>query len=182
MKLDLVRHADKNNTLIYYFIDIIYSYVDSIHKSSKENHKSLKGGLDTALRIITGSHASFVSEKVFDYLNENSIDVNPFDLVWEERHKMGQVIINNRKYSMAVWEHTIPIKEFRESLLTKEDKNEIKETLLGYPGVAWISREEDMKLTQLGFQTKRPYGFLDCYNQAGIKLMSEFDYQEKCNY
>lgn len=181
MKLDTVRHADKNDILIISFIDIIYSYVDSIHKSSKENHKPLKGGLDMALRIVTGSHVSFVSEKVLDYLNENSIELNPFDLIWEERHKMGLVTINNRKYSMAVWEHTIPIKEFRESLLRKEDRDEIIEILLGYPGVAWISREEDMKLTHLGFQTKRPGGFLNCYDQAGIKLISEFDYKEKFN-
>lgn len=182
MKLEHIRHADKNDLLINTFMNIVNSYVASVRKSPKEYRKPLKGGLDMALRIITGSHVSFVSEKVVEYLNSNNIGLNPFDLVWEERHKMGLVTIKKRNYSMAVWEHTIPIKEFRESLLGKQDEDEIKETLLGYPGVAWISREEDMKLTQLGFKNKRPGGFLNCYNQAGIKLMSEFDYEGKYNY
>ena len=102
MTLDQIRHADKNDSLINSFIDVVYSYVDSIQKSPKEYHKSLKGGLDMALRIITGSHVSFVSEKVLDYLSENKIIVNPFDLIWEERHKMGHINLNNRKYSMEI--------------------------------------------------------------------------------
>ena len=133
MTLEQVRHADKNDSLINSFIDVVYSYVASIQKSPKEYHKPLKGGLDMALRIITGSHVSFVSEKVLDYLYANKIMVNPFDLIWEERHKMGLISLNSRKYSMAVWEHTIPIKEFRESLIRKNDKDAIVETLFEYP-------------------------------------------------
>ena len=178
MTLDQIRHADKNDSLINSFIDVVYSYVDSIQKSPKEYHKSLKGGLDMALRIITGSHVSFVSEKVLDYLSENKIIVNPFDLIWEERHKMGHINLNNRKYSMAVWEHTIPIKEFRESLIKKNNKASVRETLFEYPGVAWISREEDIKLSQIGYQTERPGGFLKCYDEAGIKLINEFTYKQ----
>ena len=178
MTLDQIRHADKNDSLINSFIDVVYSYVESIQKSPKEYHKSLKGGLDMALRIITGSHVSFVSEKVLDYLSENKIIVNPFDLIWEERNQMGHITLNNRKYSMAVWEHTIPIKEFRESLIKKNGRDAIIETLCEYPGVAWISREEDITLSQLGYQSKRPGGFLKCYDEAGIKLINEITYNQ----
>ena len=179
MKLEEVRHSDKNRERIYSFIDVIHCYVDSIQKSPKKYHKPLKGGLDIALRIVTGSHPSFVSEKILDCLLEQKIMVNPFDLIWEDRHKMGHVTVNNRKHSVAFWEHTIPIKEFRESLIKKNDKDKVKETLLDYPGVAWITREEDTKLSKLGFRTKRPGGFLKCYNQAGIKLLHILNYEHR---
>lgn len=179
MTLEQIRHADKNDSLINSFIDVVYSYVASIQKSPKEYHKPLKGGLDMALRIITGSHVSFVSEKLLDYLYANKIMVNPFDLIWEERHKMGHISLNSRKYSMAVWEHTIPIKEFRENLIRKNDKDTIVKTLFEYPGVAWISREEDLKLSKLGYKTKRPGGFLKCYEQAGIKLLHILNYEDR---
>ena len=178
MKLENTRHIHKNEALINSFIDVIVSYVSCIQNSSQELHKSLKGGLDMALRILTGSHSSFVSEKVLDHLCNNKIDVNPFDLKWEERHQMGHVIINNREHAMAVWEHTIPIKEFRESLICLKDKNLIVKTIHEYSGVAWISREEDIQLTKLGFQSKRPQGFLKCYEKAGIKLLNEYSYNK----
>ena len=91
---------------------------------------------------------------------------------------MGHVIINNREHAMAVWEHTIPIKEFRESLICLKDKNLIVKTIHEYSGVAWISREEDIQLTKLGFQSKRPQGFLKCYEKAGIKLLNEYSYNK----
>ena len=179
MTLKEVRHSDKYHTRMNSFIDVIHSYVVSIQKSPKEYHKPLKGGLDMALRIVTGSHASFVSEKILDCLSKEKIMVNPFDLIWEDRHKMGHITLNNRKHSVAVWEHTIPIKEFRESLIKNYDKDKVKETLFEYPGVAWITREEDTKLSKLGFRTKRPGGFLKCYNQAGIKLLHILDYEHR---
>lgn len=51
----------------------------------------------------------------------------------------------------------------------KNNKASVRETLFEYPGVAWISREEDIKLSQIGYQTERPGGFLKCYDEAGIK-------------
>ena len=179
MTLEEVRHSDKYHGRINSFIDVIHSYVVSIQKSPKEYHKPLKGGLDMALRIVTGSHASFVSEKILDCLSREKIMVNPFDLIWEERYQMGHITLNNRKHSMAVWEHTIPIKEFRESLIKNYDKDKVTEALFDYPGVAWITREEDIKLSELGFQTKRPGGFLKCYDQAGIKLLHIINYEDR---
>ncbi len=179
MTLEEVRHSDKYHGRINSFIDVIHYYVVSIQKSPKEYHRPLKGGLDMALRIVTGSHASFVSENILEYLSKEKIMVNPFDLIWEERYQMGHITLNNRKHSMAVWEHTIPIKEFRESLIKYYDKDKVKEALFDYPGVAWITREEDIKLSELGFQTKRPGGFLKCYDQAGIKLLHILNYENR---
>jgi hypothetical protein len=47
--------------------------------------------------------------------------------------------------------------------------------------VAWISREEKNKLNAMGFQRKRPGGFLKCYERAGITLLNENMYNQVYN-
>ena len=48
-----------------------------------------------------------------------------------------------------------------------------------YPGGSMDNKEEDNKLSKLGFRTKRPGGFLKCYNQAGIKLLHILNYEHR---
>ncbi|MDC0230462.1 hypothetical protein OAK19_00715 [Aureispira] len=157
------------------FIEIICAYVNAIKTVNTENPKGLKGGLDMALRILTGTHATFISESIL--IQSQKIGVNPFDLIWEQRYTMGKMLINKRKYSFAVWEHTLPIREFRENLILSKNKKEIIQTINDYPGVAWISREENNKLNSLGYQRKRPFGFLKCYEEACITLLNENMYK-----
>ncbi len=144
---------------------------------SKEQTKPLKGGLDIALRVFTGTHASFISKNLSNYLVNSNIDINPFDLVWEDRHKLGSIIYGNRKLPYAVWEHTIPIREFRESLILSKNESEIRHKINQYPGVAWITRDEDAALTKKKFLSVRPNGFINCYLEAGITLLTREMYQ-----
>ncbi len=76
----------------------------------------------------------------------------------------------------AVWEHTIPIKMFRESLISARDKRELIKKIQDYPGVAWISREENNALNKK-YKSTRPGGFLTCYELVGINLLSEQEYK-----
>jgi len=168
------RHIHKKKAISLAFIDVIIAYVYQIQNSTdKKVARPLMGGLDMALRILTGSHVTFISESVLRRIQVHKLELNPFELIWEQRHAMGQVVINNRKHSFAVWEHAVPIREFRESLILCQNKEEIIKTINEYPGVAWISREENNKLNSLGFQRKRPGGFLNCYQKAGIVLLNE---------
>ena len=117
----------------------------------------------------TGSNGwnewSNVVLKELDRLNDNYVEIdNKMDFIKTELTKVK-----------AVWNS---IEEFRESLIRKNDKDAIVETLFEYPGVAWISREEDLKLSKLGYQTKRPGGFFKCYEQAEIRLLNEFTYKK----
>ena len=175
------RHIHKNSHIAEAFIEVVYAYTKAIQKLPEDKSRPLKGGLDMALRILTGSHVTFISESILQRIQEHKLDLNPFDLIWEKRHSMGQVIINNRKHSFAVWEHTTPIREFRESLISSQNKEEITQTINEYPGVAWISREENNKLNAMGFQRKRPDGFLKCYERAGITLLNENMYNQVHN-
>ena len=176
------RHIHKNKDISKAFIEVIKIYVNQIQNSTdKKVTRPLKGGLDMALRILTGSHVTFISESILRRIQEHKLDLNPFDLIWEQRHSMGPIIINNRKHSYAVWEHTTPIREFRESLISLQNKDEIAQTINKYPGVAWISREENNKLNSLGFQRKRPGGFLICYEKASITVLNESMYNQVYN-
>lgn len=184
MKILLIeesRHTHKNKHIAEAFIDVIFAYTNAIQKLPEDKSRPLKGGLDMALRILTGSHVTFISESILRRVQEHKLDLNPFDLIWEQRHSMGPIIINNRKHSYAVWEHTTPIREFRESLISLKNKDEIAQTINKYPGVAWISREENNKLNSLGFQKKRPGGFLTCYEKASINLLNESMYNQVYN-
>lgn len=168
------RHVHKKKDISIAFIEVIIAYVNQIQNSTdKKVARPLMGGLDFALRVLTGSHVTFISESVLERIQEDKLDLNPFELIWEKRKAMGQVLINNRKHSFAVWEHTLPIREFRENLILCRNKEAIIKTINEYPGVAWISREENNKLNSLGFQRKRPSGFLNCYEKAGINLLNE---------
>ena len=175
------RHVHKNSNLAEAFTDVICAYVKAIQKAEEINSRPLKGGLDMGLRILTGSHATFISEKIFHGIKQKTPVLNPFELIWEQRHSMGQVLVKNRKRSFAVWEHTQPIKEFRENLIRCDSKKEIVDTIHAYPGVAWISRNENDALNSLGYQNKRPGGFLRCYEEAGIILLNEQMYKNKAH-
>jgi hypothetical protein len=131
----------------------------------------LQGGLDMALRIMTGSHASYVSLSLLEKLNKSNLTVNPFTCIWEHRHKM-KILVNN-KIEFPVWEHTIPISEFRKNLISLRDLDKIESYILDYPGVAWITKEEDKRLNSLKYHKSRPNGFWECYDHAKIRLVNE---------
>ena len=180
MKITQSRHIHKNKHISEAFIEVISTYVLQIQKqSSKSAARPLMGGLDMALRILTGSHVTFISERILRRIKGDKLDLNPFELIWEQRHSMGQILVKNTKRSFAVWEHALPIREFRESLIAATNKEEIIHIIYEYPGVAWISREENNELNALGYQRKRPDGFLQCYEEAGITLLNESIYNHK---
>lgn len=175
------RHVDKNKELSVAFKKVIYSYVLEVRKVPKKYERQITGGLDIALRILTGSHATFVSRGMIDWIIEEKLKVNPFDLRWEHRHLMGGSFYGGRKMSVAVWEHTIPIRQFREELLTLTSLESVEDAINNYPGVAWITRDEDRRLSKNGFQKNRPDGFIKCYEKAGIELMNEEMYKHTIN-
>lgn len=179
MQISDVRHIQKNKDLIIQFLPIIYAYVTAIKSCTNVLYiPRLKGGLDIALRIITGSHASFVSKSLLSTMSSMNLFVDPFDLIWEDRAKFGKIEVKNRKIGIAVWEHVIPIKMLRESLIHTTSMAEIEAKIKSYPGVAWISCHEDVRLSQLGFRQSRPDGFEECYNKAGIELLTYQEYVE----
>lgn len=172
-----IRHVSRHSPIFAPLTEIICAFTEQIQKFTAGEKKQLKGGLDLTLRIFTGTHASFVSKRLADYIKTNNIALNPFDLVWEQRYLLGRIKAEKRVLPYAVWEHTIPIKMFRESLISTRDKWELIKKIEDYPGVAWISREENNELNKK-YRSSRPGGFLKCYELVGINLLSEQEYKK----
>jgi hypothetical protein len=167
------RHSHKKKHVSDAFIDVIYAYVKAIQSMPSDQNRPLKGGLDFALRLLTGSHATFVSESVLKRIESNKLNVNPFKLIWEDRNKMGKILLGQRNVSFAVWEHAHTIKDMRDQLIMLDTRETVAKIIYDYPGVAWISRKEDDELNTRGFSRTRPGGFLKCYKEAGITLLNE---------
>lgn len=172
-----VRHISRHNSIFVPLTEIICSFTEQIQKFKGGEKKQLKGGLDLTLRIFTGTHASFVSQRLAEHIKANNFEHNPFELIWEQRHLLGRIKEDKRKLPYAVWEHTIPIKMFRETLISATRKSDLLKIIEDYPGVAWITREENNELNKK-YRSSRPNGFLVCYESVGIKLLSEQDYRK----
>ena len=76
----------------------------------------------------------------------------------------------NKRRGKLVLEHTTPIMDFVNHLLTLPDELWIK-TIQEYSGCCWITKEEDMRLKEKGFNTKRDGCWKKCYENCEIILV-----------
>lgn len=170
--LILAKHCDKNYHMTEAFLPVFKILKEQISKTEdKILLIGLKGSLDMSLRTWSGSHSTFVSKKLLEHLENTKNNNNPFKLKWEDRNLLGRNEGSGK--NIAVWEHTIPIKQLRDDIIKCKYELELECLIFNYPGIAWITREEDCRLTKLKFRDSRPHGFLDCYKLANIDLVTE---------
>ena len=177
-----------NSKYLNEFVEVIFAYVKSIQNLQQVDPQldpqPLKGALAYALRLFTGTHATFVSESVLINIELEKLYVDPFELKHEQRNKMGKIPGwkfkngNIREMSFAVWEHTDTIKDMINLLITLDTKDAIADVLKNSPGVAWISRTENEKLNEKGYSKSRPGGALECYKEVNITLLNRDMYYD----
>jgi hypothetical protein len=177
MLIEQTRHFNHGSELLDVWMPILIQYIDQFHNYSANYHRGLKGGIDQVLRILTGSHASFVSVELLNQLRDAQNKSNPFELIWEDRHKMS--IQTDKGLITPVWEHSIPINELRNTILELRTFEKVYETLTNYPGIAWITKEEDNRLVMMKLHKARPNGFLPSYQIAGINLLNKEEYESR---
>ena len=68
-----------------------------------------------------------------------------------------------------ILEHVCPVAELRDRVLRATNGFEIVQLLWTHMRLAWVTRAEDEKLTQLGYQKVRPYPLV-AYSNAGINI------------
>jgi hypothetical protein len=174
--LNLAKHCDKFYHRTESFMPVFKILKEQITKTDdKILLMGLKGSLDMSLRTWSGSHATFVSKQLLQHLENTKNSKNPFELKWEDRNLLGKIEGSDK--NIAVWEHTIPIKQLRESIIKCTSELELEYLIINYPGIAWITKEEDNRLTKLKFRDTRPHGFLECYKLANIDLVLEKFYK-----
>ena len=68
-----------------------------------------------------------------------------------------------------ILEHVCPVAELRDRVLRATNGFEIVQLLWTHMRLAWVTRAEDEKLTELGYQKVRPYPLV-AYSNAGINI------------
>lgn len=90
-----------------------------------------------------------------------SVDLR--EMGWHDQHRF------DRGRLMFQWEHVIPVGRIREACLDAQSADEVA-GILKTARVAWILKEEDRRLTSLGYRSIRPDPEA-AYREAGIRLL-----------
>ena len=151
------------------FTPVIWSLVQAYNESNDDfSQKKLKEALKDVIKKWTDQPVTMVSKKVLEL--SKKVDINPFDLMWPKREALGR---DNTGKSILVWEHTTPNKEITDIFLSCKSLNDIKKAMSNYSRVCWITRDEDNRLTSLGYKSSRPGGWKKCYESAGIEIITK---------
>ena len=149
------------------FLPIVHLYVKQ-HNNETDLFikKKLKEALKDTLKKMTDQKVTMVSDAVLEACQPLGID--PFELLWTKRNVLGK---DEKGKSLLLWEHTTPLAEYFESLITCGSEQEINEVVENYSGVCWLMRHEDNVLNASGFRSKRPGGWEEVYESCGIKII-----------
>lgn len=77
-------------------------------------------------------------------------------------------------YKVFTYEHLYPVRQIRTALGTARDVDEAMAILRQMLWVAWITKEEDKRLRDLGYTSNRPDPYF-AYEHAGIELVVDND-------
>jgi hypothetical protein len=156
------KHSDQYYQRTDAFLPVFKVLKEQICKTEdKILLMGLKGSLDMSLRTWSGTYATFISKALWEHFKKKKYEINPFELKWENRDLFDKA--EGSEKNIAVWEHTLPIKQLRDNIITCTSEIELENLVKNYPGIARITREEDERLTKLKFRQSRPEGFLNCY-------------------
>ena len=143
-------------------------YRQLIHKYGLKNKQVI--AYSGALNHVIRQFDSFIGGLYISKEAAKQIRVeNPFGLNWSKRQ-----IVN------AHYEHCIPIKDIKEGLLKCKSFEETHEFLKKNVIVCWITDAENKLLTNAGYRSKRPGGYLRCYLEVGIEILNETDFLKLC--
>lgn len=151
------------------FLPVIWSLVQAHNSSVNDfSKRKLKEALKDVIKKWTDQPVSMVSKKVMELATENN--KNPFDIMWPKRKIFG---VDSDGKSLLLWEHTTPIGELYITLTECNTLDEVKSVMSNYSGVCWITRDEDNMLNSSGYRSKRPGGWLKCYEECGIEIIQK---------
>lgn len=140
--------------------------IDLYKTADNRTDRSIARGL---MRKIVNKYTdrppSLASKKALELAQQHGQNI--FEMRWSHRNRCGKI---SGKPAL-MWEHTTPNSNLCDELLACEDENAIRQKLKNYSGVCWITREEDDRLNQAGYLTKRPGGWEACYQLVGIEVV-----------
>lgn len=156
------------------WVDLIYSNLVFLKKTEKKtvHHTHAKRALNRLLRAWTDYPPKYVSKKallLFEEAGKSPKDTSRKDSLMFGRVEYGKDGERKGK-SKIVFEHTTPINEFIDHLLTLDSINQIKDAMNRYSGVCWVTREEDNLLNEKKCRSNRNGKWEKCYNDYKITI------------
>jgi len=169
------RVTDNNS-----FARIIFTMVNEYHNAPDGFTKTqIKWSLQTTISCWSDKPYKMISKKIADHFIINHPTVNPFKLKWKTCKKYGVVGDRNQRY--IVFEHTTPISMVINQVFSSKTFDEILNVLELYSGICLITRDEDNVLYDKGYGSNRTIGWVKAYNDCGIEVITESQYNEYKN-
>jgi hypothetical protein len=142
-----------------YLVNTIKVAVENYNLSEDKKEKSgLKYGIKHLMRQVPHPPQLW-SVEAKKFADKNNI---PYDLTWHQQPKYDP----GRKNLLA--EHKVPLEEVFKKLL--KDPNNAEQILLNNNTIVWVTKEEDSRLTKLGYRSNRPDPD-KAYEEAGIQIV-----------
>jgi hypothetical protein len=144
----------------------VYEFVKAHNNAPSKSHlkKKLKEALKTSLQKWSDTCPSYISKDAEELAKQYKINLST--MLWPNREVCGKI----GSKSKLVWEHTTPLGELFDALITCNSLDDVIKILNDYSGVCWITREEDDKLNK-GHKNKRPNGWKKSYEECGIDII-----------
>jgi hypothetical protein len=166
----MIENNDK--ILIGFIYETIQLYKQVIITLGPNNQvvKKISNALSHLIRQY--DKVEYVSKELVDQLLLKKQIKSPseiFDFGWKDRKLLN-----------AMYEHTTPVKELKESLIWHvTNKEEAEEYLINNAIICWMTYEENRKLDANGFKSKRPGGWRNCYEISGVLVYSKSELIKK---
>jgi hypothetical protein len=135
--------------------------IDSLQLRNNEKSRLLESITDD-IRKYSDLTKPSMSKKAKEEAEKIGVNLN--NCGWHDQSKFDK----NRK--IFHYEHFYTVKSIREKCLKAEDEIQIEEILKSSTKIIWILKEEDNKLTELGYKNDRNDPKL-AYSEAGIIIL-----------
>ena len=145
------------------FADCIWVKVHALQELQLDPDEvtCIKGSISGDIRKYTDLLEPVVSERAHDHAQRLGVDLRA--MRWRDQHGF------DKGRQVFHFEHIVPVAVVRAKCLEATCGDEIRYILREWARVAWILKEEDRTLTDLGYRSKRPDPEI-AYKSAGIRL------------
>lgn len=152
--------------LLDYFLPQITEGIKVLKTLNKKDkiYSPVKMGIRRTIQYYTEQLDWIYSEKVVELCNGIGVDVKTLP-----KYNIIKVVGGERNRPNIIGEHTTPLNELIE-LLIESPIEEVKNILMNYSPICWITREENDELNKLGYNKSRPGGWRKCYSDARINI------------
>tara|TARA_B100002051_G_C16356856_1_gene449104 strand:+ start:61 stop:576 length:516 start_codon:yes stop_codon:yes gene_type:complete len=158
------------------FSKVLFCLVEQYNNTYDEIGSRLKESAHTMLRNWCKLQMPLLySDAAWEMVNSGRNYFEDPGLSWHSINGYGK---DGKGRSNLVFEHTTPIAEFFNELLTCKSQIEVLDKLDSYSGICWITREEKDRLTKK-YHHKRPGGWRKCYEDCGIIVEEDEDYEDE---